>query len=48
MAEKRVLLTFDLDFADIAIAAGEARVAVILFRLRLAQTARSSIGCERS
>ena len=40
MAEKRVVLTFDLDFADIATAAGEARVAVILFRLRSAQTAR--------
>jgi predicted nuclease of predicted toxin-antitoxin system len=40
VAEKRVVLTFDLDFADIAAAAGEARVAVILFRLRSAQTAR--------
>jgi len=40
MAEKRVVLTFDLDFADIATAAGEARVAVILFRLRSAETAR--------
>ena len=40
IAEKRVVLTFDLDFADIAAAAGAAPVAVILFRLRSAQTAR--------
>jgi predicted nuclease of predicted toxin-antitoxin system len=40
MAERRVVLTFDLDFADIATAAGGARVAVILFRLRSAQTTR--------
>jgi predicted nuclease of predicted toxin-antitoxin system len=40
LAEKRVVVTFDLDFADISAAAGEARVAVILFRLRSAQTAR--------
>lgn len=40
VADRRVILTFDLDFADISAAAGEARVAVILFRLRSAQTAR--------
>lgn len=40
IAEKRVVVTFDLDFADIAAAAGAAPVAVILFRLRSAQTAR--------
>ena len=40
VAEKRAVLTFDLDFADIVAAAGEARVAVILLRLRAAQTAR--------
>ena len=40
IAEKRVVLTFDLDFADIATAAGEARIAVILFRLRSAQATR--------
>lgn len=40
VAEKRIVVTFDLDFADISAAAGEARVAVILFRLRSAQTAR--------
>jgi predicted nuclease of predicted toxin-antitoxin system len=40
IGEKRVVLTFDLDFADIAAAAGEAPVAGILFRLRSAQTAR--------
>ena len=39
-AEKRVVVTFDLDFADIAAAAGAAPVAVILLRLRSAQTAR--------
>lgn len=33
-------MTYDIDFADIAAAAGRARVAVILFRLRSAQTAR--------
>ncbi len=38
--EKRVVLTFDLDFADLAAAAGKARVGVILFRLRSPQTAR--------
>ncbi len=40
VAEKRVVLTFDLDFADLAAAAGEARAAVILLRLRSARTAR--------
>ena len=40
VVEKRTVLTFDLDFADIATAAGEARVGVVLFRLRSAQTAR--------
>ena len=40
VAEKRAVLTFDLDFADIVAAAGEARVGVILLRLRSAQTAR--------
>lgn len=40
VAEKRAVLTFDLDFADIAAAAGQARVAAIMFRLRSAQTAR--------
>jgi predicted nuclease of predicted toxin-antitoxin system len=40
IAERRVVLTFDLDFADIATAAAEARVAVVLFRLRAAQTTR--------
>jgi predicted nuclease of predicted toxin-antitoxin system len=39
-AEKRAVLTFDLDFADIAAAAGAAPLAVILFRLRSARTAR--------
>jgi predicted nuclease of predicted toxin-antitoxin system len=40
VAERRVVVTFDLDFADIAAAAGETRAAVILLRLRSAQTAR--------
>ncbi len=40
VAEKRVVLTFDLDFADLAAAAGDARAAVILMRLRSAQTTR--------
>jgi predicted nuclease of predicted toxin-antitoxin system len=40
VAEKRVVLTFDLDFAAIAAAAGHARAAVILLRLRSAQTTR--------
>ena len=40
IAEKRVVVTIDLDFADIAAAAGAAPVAVILLRLRSAQTAR--------
>ena len=40
VAENRVVLSFDLDFADIVAAAGEVRVGVILLRLRSAQTAR--------
>jgi len=40
VAEQRAILTFDLDFADIIAAAGAARVGVILFRLRSAQSAR--------
>jgi predicted nuclease of predicted toxin-antitoxin system len=38
VAERRVVLTFDLDFADISAAATEAGAAVVLFRLRSAQT----------
>lgn len=49
VAEKRVVLTFDLDFADLAAAAGDARAAVILMRLRSARRQReSSIGFEIS
>ena len=40
MAEKRVVLSFDLDFADIAATAAGAHAGVVLFRLRSAQTAR--------
>ena len=40
VAEKRAVLTFDLDFADIVAAAGVARVGVILLRPRSARTAR--------
>ena len=39
VAERRVVLTFDLDFADISAAAADAGAAVVLFRLRSAQTA---------
>ena len=40
VAEKRVVLTFDLDFADISAAAAGVRAGVVLFRLRSAQTER--------
>lgn len=40
VAERRVVLTFDLDFAAISAAAAETPVAVVLFRLRSAQTAQ--------
>jgi len=39
VAERRAVLTFDLDFADISAAAADAGAAVVLFRLRSAQTA---------
>ena len=39
VAERRVVLTFDLDSADISAAAADAGAAVVLFRLRSAQTA---------
>jgi predicted nuclease of predicted toxin-antitoxin system len=35
--EKRILLTFDLDFTDIAAASGGKSVSVVLFRLRRAR-----------
>jgi predicted nuclease of predicted toxin-antitoxin system len=38
VAERRVVLTFDLDFADISAASAGAPVAVVIFRLRSAQT----------
>jgi predicted nuclease of predicted toxin-antitoxin system len=40
VADKRVVVTFDVDFADIAASAGQARAAVILLRLRSARTTR--------
>lgn len=38
--ENRIVLTFDLDFADIVAASGEQTVSVILFRLRSMKAGR--------
>jgi hypothetical protein len=37
-SEKRILLTFDLDFGEIVALSGENQVSVILFRLRNTRT----------
>lgn len=39
-AEKRILLTFDLDFGEILALSGDHRVSVVLFRLRDARGIR--------
>ena len=39
-AEKRILLTFDLDFGEILALSGDHRVSVVLFRLRDARGVR--------